>query len=62
MIILNILLSLVDYRARNNLSTIITYNLFNDEPEDLFGVRLADRLNEFQTIEFVGDSRRNYAG
>jgi hypothetical protein len=58
----NILLSLVDYRARNNLSTIITYNLFNDEPEDLFGVRLADRLNEFQTIEFVGDSRRNYAG
>jgi hypothetical protein len=54
----NILLSLIEYRMHNNLTTIVTYNLFDETAEEIFGARLADRLNDFHTVELFGKSRR----
>lgn len=50
---------LIEQRYNKGLTTVMTTNLSIDEINTRYGTRIADRVNEFHTIKWSGESYRN---
>lgn len=50
---------LIECRYNKGLTTVMTTNLSIDEINTRYGTRIADRVNEFHTIKWSGESYRN---
>lgn len=50
---------LLEHRYNHNLVTVITTNLSTDDINARYGIRIADRINEFYTINYNRQSYRS---